>query len=140
MDDYLSAASDESAAATIDLPGGPGAQLPMAVPEIGRLPGRDGLRELLRPRLRLAETGFHVVATKGFGDRDRGRLRRVPGTAPDLPRRGERDGVERLVLTIGYELQGVLARLEAAESTAAARRRVKEQGSGDTDVLGGPAA
>jgi hypothetical protein len=60
MYDYFSAVSDESAATTIDLPGGPdgvGAKLPMSVPEIVRRYGRDGLREFLRPRLRLAETG-----------------------------------------------------------------------------------
>ncbi|GAA3503341.1 hypothetical protein GCM10019016_104510 [Streptomyces prasinosporus] len=150
MYDYFSAASDESAATTIDLPGGPdgaGAQLPMPVPEIVRRYGHDGLRELLRPQLRLAETGFHVVATKGFDSTtDLGAIERIL-TGVDFdeflarPRTShavaERDGGERLVLTISDELQGVLARAEAAELTAAARRWVEEQGSGDTDVLGG---
>lgn len=150
MYDYFSAASDESAATTIDLPGGPdgaGALLPMPVPEIVRRYGRDGLRELLRPRLRLAETGFHVVATKGFDSTtDLGAIEGIL-TGVDFdeflarPRTShvvaERDGGERLVLTISDELQGVLATVEAAELTAAARRWVEEQGSGDTDVLGG---
>ncbi|WP_437097432.1 hypothetical protein [Streptomyces sp. enrichment culture] len=150
MYDYFSAASDESAATTIDLPGGPdgaGAKLPMPIPEIVRRYGRDGLRELLRPQLRLAETGFHVVATKGFDSTtDLGAIERIL-TGVDFdeflarPRTShvvaERDGGERLVLTISDELQCVLARVEASELTAAARLWVEEQGSGDTDVLGG---
>ncbi|MGI5143566.1 MULTISPECIES: hypothetical protein [unclassified Streptomyces] len=121
MYDYFSAVSDESAATTIDLPGGPdgvGAKLPMSVPEIVRRYGRDGLREFLRSRLRLAETGFHAVATKGFDSTtDLGAIEGIL-TGVDFdeflarPRTShavaERDGGERLVLTISDELQALL--------------------------------
>src|SRR5215469_8966777 len=69
MYDYFSADSDELAAATIDVPGGPagsGPAPPMPVREIIRRHGREALSELMKPRVRLAETGLHVVATKGF--------------------------------------------------------------------------
>lgn len=150
MYDYFSAASDESAATTIDMPGGPdgaGANLPMPVPEIVRRYGRDGLRELLKPRLRLAETGFHVVATKGFDPTtDLGAIEEIL-TGADFddflarPRTShivaERDGGERLVLTISDELQDVLAKVEPAELTAAARHCAEEQGFGDADAIDG---
>ncbi|GGM23468.1 hypothetical protein GCM10010129_79830 [Streptomyces fumigatiscleroticus] len=148
--EYFSATSDESAATTIDVPGGPdgtGAQQELPVREIVRRYGRDGLRESLRPPLRLAETGFHVVATKGFDSTtDLGAIEGIL-TGIDFevflarPRTShvvaERDGGERLVLTISDELQGVLARAVASELTAAGRHWVKVWGSGDADAIGG---
>jgi hypothetical protein len=41
------------------------------------------------------------------------------------------------VLTISDELQGVLARVEAAELTAAARHWAEEQGFSDADTIDG---
>jgi hypothetical protein len=150
MYQYFAAASDESAAAAIDIPGGPdgtGAQLPMPVAEIVARHGHDGLRELLRSRLRLAETGFHVVATKRFDptiDLEEVVAALTGAAIDEFATRSrssdvvaERDGGERLVLTLSDELQGDLAGAKAAELTAAAQRWVEERGSGDGDAFGG---
>jgi hypothetical protein len=150
MYSYFSAASDESAATTIDVPGGPdgaGAPLPMPVPEILRRFGRDGLREYLMPQVRLAETGFYVVATKGFDSTsDLGAIEGIlAGVDFDeflaRPRSShvvaERDEGECLVLTISDEFQGVLAGAEAGALAVAARRWIEERGSGDADIIRG---
>lgn len=144
MYDYFSAASDELAASTIDVPGGPdgpGPKLPMPAAEIVKVHGHEGLRELLKPRLRLAETGFHVVATKGFDPTtDLGMIEGIL-TGVDFdeflarPRTShavaERDGGERLVLTISDELRAVLANTGVTELSAAAGQWVTENGFGD---------
>ena len=130
--DYFSATSDELAASTIDMltgPGGP-AYLPMPVREIIELYGREGLRELMKPRVRLAETGFYAVKTKGFDPvADLGTIEEIL-TRTDFeallarPRHGhvlaERNGSEQLVVTISDELQAVLANAGVAELSAAA--------------------
>ncbi|MEU6324868.1 hypothetical protein [Streptomyces sp. NPDC047009] len=147
MYDYFSAASDELAAATIDAPGGPdgaGPQLPVA--EIVKLHGHEGLRELLRPRVRQAETGFHVVATKGFDPTtDLGMIEAILTGVDfeDLLARertshvvAERDGGQGLVLTISDELQACLARSGVTELRAAAAQWVESNGFGDAGPLG----
>jgi len=148
---YFAAASDEMAASTIDLPGGPdgaGTQpLPMPLPEIMERYGPDGLREFAKPRLRLAETGFSVVGTKNFDSTSD--LAVVEGILSGVgfddflarPRTSqvvaERDGGDCLVLTISDESRDVLAKAGAVELPEAARRWVELQGSGDPESLTG---
>jgi len=144
MYDYFSADSDELAAATIDVPGGPagsGPAPPMPVREIIRRHGREALSELMKPRVRLAETGLHVVATKGFdATSDLGMIEEFLSGIPydtilARPRTShvlaERHDGENLVLTISDELRQVLAASSATELSAAAERFIEWNGRGN---------
>lgn len=69
MYDYFIAASDEAAAAVIDLPGGPSGALPplpMPVPDLVARYGVEGLRRFFAPAVRLSEHGIPTLSTKGF--------------------------------------------------------------------------
>jgi hypothetical protein len=149
MYDYFSAGSDDLAASAIEILGGPGGpvSLPMPVHEIVRLRGREGLRELLRPRLRQTEAGFRVVSTKGFDPvADLGAVEEIL-TRTDFAallarsRHGhvlvQRDGGERCVVTISDELQTVLASTGIAGLSAAAGQWVRGNrgDSGDAALL-----
>jgi hypothetical protein len=140
MYDYFSAASDELAASTIDLTGGPGGpvHLPMQAREIIRLHGREALQELTKPRLQRAETGFYAVSTKGFDPvTDLGMIEAtITGTDYEVllnrPRHGRevaiRDSGGVQVLTISDELRAVLANTGSVELSAAARQFADEEG------------
>jgi len=122
MFDYFCANTDEAAAAAIDLPGGPGGPLPprpMPVPEILERYGREGLNQLLKPKLRLSDEGFHVVSCKGFDPtvdlvEIEALLSGVPCDEPRArPQAGhvlaQREEGEQLVVTISEELRDTLA-------------------------------
>ena len=66
--DYFAAASDEQAAATIDLAGGPGGAEPFS-PELDaaiRTGDRAALERLMLPRVRVSEHGLEVLSVKGI--------------------------------------------------------------------------
>src|SRR5262249_40050593 len=120
--DYFFASSDDEAAATIDQKGGPGGPLPplsMPLPEIIARYGRDGLRKFLRPKVHTFAAGIRPLHMKGLDPVVQ--LSQVEelltGVGYDeisaRPRCGhavaERDGGEKLVLTINDELRDALA-------------------------------
>jgi hypothetical protein len=119
--DYFVASSDDEAAATIDLTGGPGGPpppLPMPVREIVAEYGQDGLRRFLRPAVRRSASGVLALHMKGL---DPLQLSEVEELLTDVsydvichrPRCGhvvaERDGGEKLVLTVNDEMRDALA-------------------------------
>ncbi|MGW3893448.1 hypothetical protein ACWD69_32860 [Micromonospora chokoriensis] len=64
---YFAAGSDEDAAATIDVEGGPGGPEPVS-PELQaaiRAGDRAAMSRLMRPRVRFSEQGLPVLAVKG---------------------------------------------------------------------------
>jgi hypothetical protein len=140
MYDYFSAASDELAASAVGMRGGPGGpvHLPMPVREILRLHGREGLSEMLKPRLQQAESGFSVVSTKGFDPgADLEAIEEIlTGTGFEAflerPRHGyivaERDNGQELVLTISDETQAVLAGASSEDLSTAAEQWSSQDG------------
>jgi hypothetical protein len=118
--DYFVAASDDEAAAAIDLtgaPGGPLPPLPMPPNEIVARYGQDGLRRFLRPTVRRSASGVLALHLKGI---DPLQLSEVEELLTDVsydvicqrPRCqhvvAERDGGEKLVLTINDEMRDAL--------------------------------
>jgi hypothetical protein len=66
--EYFAAASDEAAAATIDIPGGPGGAITMS-PELSAAVAagdRQAIERLMRPRMRISEHGLPVLSVKGI--------------------------------------------------------------------------
>jgi hypothetical protein len=120
--DYFAAASDDHAAAAIDLAGGPGGAEPFS-PDLAvaiRSGDRDAIRQLMRPKTRLSEHGVHALHVKGinplFNLDDLEAL--LTGVNTIVIRSRDRfckdiavrDGGERLVLTLTDELQSALSR------------------------------
>jgi hypothetical protein len=149
--DYFAAGSDEAAAATIDLVGGPGGALPTS-PELQaaiRAGDREAMSRLMRPRVRFSENGLHVLSTKGIDPVvQMGTLEELL-TGVDYDEIADRersgkdiavgDGGERLVLTLTDELQAALvsASDERLKQMAEPWLRTEEfGGQGDPAVLG----
>lgn len=121
MYDYFSAPSDEAAAATIDMLGGPGGPLPplpMPFRDLVAKYGIEGARQYLKPAVHVSDSGVPVLSTKGFDPTVD--LNAVHALLTDtglddlLDRLGdtviaERDGGERLVLSIRAEVRDTLA-------------------------------
>lgn len=131
MYDYFTAPSDETAAATIDVLGGPGSSpppLPMPFRDLVAKYGIEEARLFLKPTVRISDSGIPVLSTKGFdptvdlcavhalltGARFDDVFDRLGDTVI-----AERDGGERLVLSIGAEVRDALA-----ESTPEQLQRV----------------
>ncbi|MFB9236401.1 hypothetical protein ACFFWC_12710 [Plantactinospora siamensis] len=148
--DYFAAASDEQAAAAIDLDGGP-AGAEAVSPELRAAldaGDREAVDRLMRPRVRLSEHGLRVLSTKGIdpvvqmGTLE-GLLTRVDADIVFArPRSGRavavRDEGERLVLTLTDELQQALAEQtpERLDAAAVAWSRTEEfWGKGDPELL-----
>ncbi|WP_034263830.1 hypothetical protein [Actinospica robiniae] len=120
MYDYFAAPSDAAAAATIDLAGGPGgplSQLPMPFRDLVAKYGFEGARRFLKSTVRVSDAGIPALFTKGFDPvADLGAVYALlTGAGPEvLDKLGdvvvaERDGGERLVLSISAEVSDSLA-------------------------------
>ncbi|WP_406038678.1 hypothetical protein OG799_26430 [Micromonospora sp. NBC_00898] len=148
--DYFAAASDEQAAATIDLEGGPGGALPSS-PELQaaiRAGDREAMKRLMLPSVRISEHGLPVLSVKGIDPVVQlGTLEGLlTGVSTEVifarPRSGMavavRDEGERLVLSLTAELQQVLAD-QAPERLAAVAGPWSQTeefwGHGDATVL-----
>ena len=66
--EYFAAASDDDAAATIDIAGGPGGETPMSpeLPAAIAAGDRQAIERLMRPRMRISEHGLPVLSVKGI--------------------------------------------------------------------------
>lgn len=121
MYDYFAAPSDEAAAATIDVPGGPGGplpRLPMPFKDLVATYGVEGARRFVKSTVRLSDTGIPALFTKGFDPTTDLRVVHalLTGARPDvvLDALGdvviaERDGGELLIISIGVEMRDSLA-------------------------------
>jgi hypothetical protein len=149
--DYFAASSDEAAAATIDLDGGPGGVEPLS-PEMDaavRAGDREAMTRFMLPGVRFSEHGLYVLSAKGIDPAVQ------MGTLEELLTRVDydeiigrersgkdvavRDGGERLVLTLTDELQAALASAsdEWLRMTAVPWSQTEEfWGEGDPAVLG----
>lgn len=157
MYDYFTASSDEAAAAMIDMLGGPGGsppQLPMPFRDLVAQYGIEGARLFLKSTVRISDSGIPVLSTKGFDPTvdlyavhallTGARLDDVFDRLGD-PVIAERDGGERLVLSIGAEVREALAEsipdrlqrvaLEWVEAEASHRRVDPEGTSGLLEQL-----
>jgi hypothetical protein len=150
MYDYFAADSDERAAATINLPGGPGGALPVSqeLQEAIRSGDREAIGRHMRARVHLSEHGLSVLSVKGIepvvqmatlegiltGERVKAIIRR--------PRNGhvlasQNDGMV-LVVSLTDELQTALADAapERLAGVAVEWSQTGEfRGRGDTAVL-----
>ena len=148
--DYFAAASDEHAAATVDLAGGPGGAEPFS-PELQaaiRAGDREAMERLMRARVRVSEHGLQVLSVKGIDPVvQMGTLENLlTGVSTEVifarPRSGQavavRDEGERLVLSLTDELQQVLAEQapEQLDAVAGPWSQTEEfWGHGDPEVL-----
>ncbi|MEV6967426.1 hypothetical protein AB0M47_20210 [Hamadaea sp. NPDC051192] len=119
--DFFAAPTDDAAAATIDLPGGPGGAEPSSAELQAALRANDraAMRRLMMPKVRLSEHGLDVLCVKGIDPVvQMATLEQLlTGTSTDAifsrARSGKavaiRDEGERLVLTLTDELQAVLS-------------------------------
>lgn len=148
--DYFAAGSDEAAAATIDLPGGPGGALPSSPEMLAAIRSGDraAMRRLIGPRARVSEHGLHVLSVKGVDPVVQlGTLEALlTGVSLDAvldrPDSGRtvaiRDGGERLVLALADELRQALADAtpERLDVVAGAWFETEEfWGQGDPETL-----
>ncbi|HEX5540041.1 MAG TPA: hypothetical protein VFX60_00520 [Micromonospora sp.] len=148
--DYFAAVSDEHAAATIDLEGGPGGAESVS-PELQaaiRVGDREAMRRLMMPGVRMSEHGLQVLSVKGIDPVVQlGTLEGLlTGVSTEViftrPRSGMavavRDEGERLVLSLTDELQQLLADQapEQLEAIAVPWSQTEEfWGRGDPEVL-----
>lgn len=121
MYDYFAASSDEVAAATIDVLGGPGGPLPplpMPFRDLVAKYGLEGARRLLKSTVRVSDAGVPALFTKGFDPTtDLSAVHALlTGARPNvvLEQLGdaviaERDGGERLILSIRAEVRDSFA-------------------------------
>ncbi|WP_428962008.1 hypothetical protein [Micromonospora fluostatini] len=148
--DYFTAASDEDAAATIDLPGGPGGAEPArpGLMEALRAGDQEAIRRLARVRMRLSEHGLNVLSVKGIDPVVQVATLEELLTGVDTetlfarPRAAalvaERFGGEQLVLTLADETQRALAELtpqRAAEVADPWSRTEEFGGYADPEAL-----
>ncbi|WP_334613759.1 hypothetical protein [Micromonospora sp. CPCC 205556] len=148
--DYFATASDDHAAATIDLKGGPGGAEPLS-PELQaaiRAGDHEAMHRLMRPRVRFSEHGLHVLSVKGIDPVvQMGTLEELlTGVSTDVifarPRSGldvaVRDEGERLVLSLTDELQQALVEQAPGRLDAVAvpwSQTEEFWGHGDPEVL-----
>lgn len=148
--DYFAAASDEHAAATIDLEGGPGGAEPIS-PELQAAIAagdRQAMERLMMPRVRISQHGLQVLSVKNLDPVvPMGTLESLlTGVDTELifarPRSGlavaVRDEGERLVLSLTDELQQLLAEQapERLDAVAGPWSQTEEfWGHGDPEVL-----
>jgi hypothetical protein len=148
--DYFAAASDDRAAATIDLPGGPGGAEPLS-PELQtaiRTGDRETMLRLMRPRVRISEHGLHVLSVKSIDPVVQlGSLEELlTGASADVviarPRSGMpvavRDEGERLVVSLTDELHQALTDVAPEQLTALAgpwSQTDEFRGYGEPDAL-----
>lgn len=137
MYDYFAAPSDEAAAATIDLPGGPGgplSPLPMPFRDLVAKYGLEGARRFLKSTVRVSDAGIPALFTKGFDPTtDLIAVHALlTGGHPDvvLDQPGdaviaERDGGERLILSISAEVRDSLAASTPGDLQSAAAEWVE---------------
>jgi hypothetical protein len=148
--DYFAAPSDEAAAATIDLAGGPGGAMPFSaeLQAAMRAGDRAAMTRLMMPEVRLSEHGLEVLSVKGIDPVvQMGTLEKLlTATSTKVIFARERSGKdiavrdegERLVLTLTDELQAALcsATEEQLDAVAAPWSKTGEfRGGGEPDVL-----
>ncbi|MEO3773682.1 hypothetical protein [Micromonospora sp. B9E7] len=150
--EYFAAGSDEDAAATIDVEGGPGGVEPVS-PELRaaiRAGDRAAMDRLRRPRVRFSEHGLPVLAVKGVDPMvQMGTLEDLltgvgidaiyarPRWAMDV---AVRDQGERLVLSLTDELQQALVECTSGRLSAVAVSWSQTEefwGQGDPDLIAG---
>ena len=128
--DYFAARDDATAAAAIDLHGGPGGpiELPMPYAELVKRYGYKGASEYLT-KLHLSEHGFHTVSTKNFDP-----FTDLPPIEESLTGRSPentwdtvamRDEGERFVIRLGDSTRTALATATEPVLTAAAEEWVR---------------
>jgi hypothetical protein len=148
--DYFAASSDEAAAATIDLSGGPGGAEPFS-PELAaaiKAGDRDAMRRFMMPKVRLSEHGLHVLSVKGIDPVvELGSLEALLTGTPydDIVARdrhgsdvADADDGERLVLTLSDEFQHALNAADDEQLTAVATPWSQTEeflGHGEPEVL-----
>jgi hypothetical protein len=139
MYDCFAAPSDEAAAATIDVPGGPGGPLrplPMPFRDLVAQYGLEGARRFLKSTVRVSDAGVPALFTKGFDPTtDLNAVHALlAGAGPDIVLDqlrdaviAERDGGERLVLSICAEVRDSLAASTPGDRQSAAVRWVEAE-------------
>lgn len=148
--DYFAAASDELAAAAIDLDGGPrgGERYPAELLAAIGTGDREAILRLTRARVRMSEHGLSVLSVKGIDPvAQMGTLESLltgvdTNTIFAGPRSGldvaDRDDGHRLVLALSDELQQALAQAttEQLDALAVPWSHTEEFfGSGDSTAL-----
>jgi hypothetical protein len=119
--DYFAAPSDDAAAATIDLAGGPGGAMPYSaeLQAAMRAGDREAMTRLMMPKVERSEYGLEVLSAKGIDPVvQMGTLETLlTATSTEVIFSRERSGKdvavrdegERLVLTLTDELQAALS-------------------------------
>jgi hypothetical protein len=150
--DYFAAATDEQAAAAIDLPGGPVGSTPPD-PHLRaalRAGDRAAVSRLLRPRVRRSEHGLLVLSVKGIDPTihlDALEELLTGATFDEIVARpdsrrivADRDGGERLVIALSPTLEQALVSRSDDQLTAVAGPWLQTEdfhGDGDPGVLAG---
>ena len=137
MYDYFAAPSDAAAAATIDLPGGPGGplpRLPMPFRDLVAKYGLEGARRFLKSTVRVSDARIPALFTKGFDPTtDLSAVHALlTGVGPEvvLDQLGdaviaERDGGEQLILSIRAGVRDSLAASNPGDVRSAAAEWVE---------------